>query len=70
MKILIKHLKEVEVTHTKKHSSYVETGHRTKRNKEENKTLYLYVCTPCHSECSMHYTQALLELQQLCIKKE
>tara|TARA_R110000824_G_scaffold286392_1_gene474556 strand:- start:217 stop:954 length:738 start_codon:yes stop_codon:yes gene_type:complete len=26
------------------------------------------ICTPCHSDVTMHYTQALLELQQLCIK--
>ena len=29
----------------------------------------IMVCTPCHSGVTMHYTQALLELQQLCIKK-
>jgi len=29
----------------------------------------IMVCTPCHSDVTMHYTQALLELQQLCIKK-
>jgi hypothetical protein len=29
----------------------------------------LFVATPVHSECSIHYTQALLELQQLCITK-
>ena len=28
----------------------------------------LFVATPVHSECSIHYTQALLELQQLCMK--
>ena len=28
----------------------------------------IMVATPVHSECSIHYTQALLELQQLCIK--
>ena len=28
----------------------------------------IMVCTPCHSDVTMHYTQALLELQQLCIK--
>lgn len=30
----------------------------------------LFVATPVHSECSIHYTQALLELQQLCIKND
>ena len=28
----------------------------------------IFVATPVHSECSIHYTQALLELQQLCFK--
>ena len=30
----------------------------------------IMVATPVHSECSIHYTQALLELQQLCIKNK
>ena len=30
----------------------------------------LFVATPVHSECSIHYTQALLELQQCCIKNK
>jgi len=30
----------------------------------------IFVATPVHSECSIHYTQALLELQQLCIKNK
>jgi hypothetical protein len=29
----------------------------------------LFVATPVHSECSIHYTQALLELQKLCFSK-
>ena len=33
---------------------------------EEN--VSLFVATPVHSDCSIHYTQALLELQQLCFK--
>ena len=28
----------------------------------------IMVCTPCHSEVSMHYTQAVLKFQQECIK--
>jgi hypothetical protein len=27
------------------------------------------VCTPVHSEVSMHYTQALLEFQKVCMSK-
>ena len=30
----------------------------------------IMVGTPVHSECSIHYTQALLELQQLCMKNK
>ena len=30
-------------------------------------TTRLYVATPVHSECSIHYTQALLKLQQVCM---
>lgn len=32
------------------------------------KNVSLFIATPVHSECSIHYTQALLELQQLCFK--
>jgi len=36
----------------------------------KNKSPYsLFVATPVHSECSIHYTQALLELQKLCMQK-
>jgi len=27
------------------------------------------VCTPCHSEVSMHYTQAVLKFQLECMKR-
>jgi hypothetical protein len=27
----------------------------------------IYVATPVHSECSIHYTQALLKFQQACM---
>ena len=30
----------------------------------------IMVCTPVHSECSIHYTQALLKFQQDCLKKD
>jgi len=29
----------------------------------------LFVATPVHSECSIHYAQALLNLQKYCFKK-
>jgi hypothetical protein len=27
----------------------------------------IFVATPVHSECSIHYTQALLKFQQTCL---
>ena len=30
----------------------------------------LHVCTPVHSDVSMHYTQAILELQKLCFQQK
>tara|TARA_R110001592_G_scaffold134_2_gene752 strand:- start:776 stop:1642 length:867 start_codon:yes stop_codon:yes gene_type:complete len=59
-------LKEVEVTPYEKASLPMwkpDTG-----QKETKSKISLMVCTPCHSDVTMHYTQALLELQQLCIK--
>ncbi len=41
-----------------------------KKNKTDKDTLSLFVATPVHSECSIHYTQALLELQQYCLKNK
>jgi hypothetical protein len=29
----------------------------------------IFVATPVHSECSIHYTQALLKFQQMCLAK-
>ena len=64
-------LKEVEVTSYEKAALPMwkpDTGQ--KDNKKIIKSPYsLMVCTPCHSDVTMHYTQAVLELQQLCIKK-
>jgi hypothetical protein len=37
---------------------------------EETKPYSIFLATPVHSECSIHYTQALLELQQLCHAKK
>ena len=36
---------------------------------KDNKEISILVCTPVHSECSIHYTQALLEFQLACMKK-
>jgi hypothetical protein len=35
-----------------------------------NPKIKLFVATPVHSECSIHYTQSLLELQKECWKKK
>ena len=32
-------------------------------------SIKIMVCTPCHSEVSMHYTQAVLKFQLECMKK-
>jgi hypothetical protein len=36
------------------------------KNKKE---ISILVCTPVHNECSIHYTQALLEFQVACMQK-
>jgi predicted metal-binding protein len=63
-------LKEIEVTPYEKATLPMwkpDTGQ--KDNKKIIKSPYnIMICTPCHSDVTMHYTQALLELQQLCIK--
>ncbi len=42
-----------------------------KDNKPIEQAKYsIFLATPVHSECSIHYTQALLELQQLCYAKK
>ena len=42
-----------------------------KNNKPIEQAKYsIFLATPVHSECSIHYTQALLELQQLCHAKK
>ena len=56
-------LKEVEVT------SYEKASRPMWKQDTGQPNYSIMVCTPCHSDVTMHYTQALLELQQLCIKK-
>ena len=42
----------------------------TEINLGKSKPSYkIMVCTPCHSEVSMHYTQAVLKFQLECMKK-
>ena len=40
-----------------------------KENPNQYKDIELFVATPVHSEVSIHYTQALIEFQQECFKK-
>jgi len=37
--------------------------------KDKKSPIGIYVATPVHSECSIHYTQALLKFQQECLQK-
>jgi hypothetical protein len=39
-----------------------------KETKKDNE-ISILVCTPVHNECSIHYTQALLEFQVACMRK-
>jgi hypothetical protein len=40
-----------------------------KKNNKDKKEISILVCTPVHNECSIHYTQALLEFQVACMQK-
>jgi hypothetical protein len=43
----------------------METGHRKQVKLELEKADYsMFVATPVHSECSIHYTQALLRISK------
>jgi len=56
-----------------------DTYQTIKHNKVESETIEInlekkpiakiMVCTPCHSEVSMHYTQAVLKFQMECMKQ-
>lgn len=39
------------------------------KESKDNKEVSILVCTPVHNECSIHYTQALLEFQVACMQK-
>jgi hypothetical protein len=38
-------------------------------NLDQKPGVKIMVCTPCHSDVSMHYTQAVLKFQMECMKK-
>ena len=41
-----------------------------KKNQRESKKDYsIFVATPVHSDCSIHYAQALLEFQKMSLEK-
>ena len=50
-------------------SNYINASTPLWANKKEN-DLEIFVATPVHSECSIHYTQALIEFQQACFKEK
>ena len=43
---------------------------KTREIRLDDGTVEIFIGTPVHSECSIHYTKALLEFQQECFKKQ
>jgi len=62
-------LKELKVD-SKPFDKAIEPLWKNNNSKEEIKPYSIFVATPVHSECSIHYTQALLELQKLAFQKK
>ena len=50
--------------------SIVETIDLSDPKPESKSPHKIMVCTPVHSECSIHYTQALLKFQQDCLMRK
>ena len=50
--------------------SVVETIDLSEPKPESKSPHKIMVCTPVHSECSIHYTQALLKFQQDCLMRK
>ena len=50
--------------------SVVETIDLSEPKPESKLPHKIMVCTPVHSECSIHYTQALLKFQQDCLMRK
>ena len=61
-------LKELKIESQPQRKASTPLWKNTTKNKDSS--ISLFVATPVHSECSIHYTQALLELQQSCIKNK
>ena len=62
-------LKELKVD-SKPFDKAIEPLWKNNTSKEEIKPYSIFVATPVHSECSIHYTQALLELQKIAFQKK
>tara|TARA_B100001057_G_scaffold482032_1_gene556797 strand:+ start:713 stop:1585 length:873 start_codon:yes stop_codon:yes gene_type:complete len=62
-------LKELKVD-SKPFGKAIEPLWKNNTSKEEIKPYSIFVATPVHSECSIHYTQALLELQKVAFQKK
>ena len=68
-------LKDVQVTPSNnKEAELTEYEKRIKpiwiKNTGQRKSkISLFVATPVHSDCSIHYAQGLLELQKMCMEK-
>ncbi len=56
-------------TSANKDTYQTEKLERVDSKSELKQAIKIMVCTPCHSEVSMHYTQAVLKFQQECMKR-
>ena len=56
-------------TNANKDTYQTEKLERVDSKSELKPAIKIMVCTPCHSEVSMHYTQAVLKFQQECMKR-
>jgi len=62
-------LKEVKVN-SATHEKAIAPMWKPKDTSSEYSGISINIATPVHSECSIHYTQALLEFQKLCFEKK
>ena len=62
--------KDKTVVENKDTYQTIKTNTVTEINIGEQSPHKIMVCTPCHSDVSMHYTQAVLKFQQACWAKK
>ena len=62
--------KDKTVVENKDTYQTIKTNTVTEINIGENSPYKIMVCTPCHSDVSMHYAQAVLKFQQACWAKK